>query len=233
MTAIESSSLPHPCRNNKCELKEVRIDDFIDGKSFIYAEGLFVVECFQEYLNGCMNMMLKVTVKESSNDSPAMFPKSMVLPLGNTTRNTTHNITVSFRGYYLPEPSKLVVFADGCMKIWNLSSTAAHICQLDYIWGTLPYQPENAKSYCYRLLLEVWSCQHGASFKYSFRTVSYEHDVAKGNTESTKNDTLTIPPNLEAETIRTKEGQRLEYGIFSVIDIYGYKDLSWKQDIIR
>ncbi|KAG9063127.1 hypothetical protein KI688_004727 [Linnemannia hyalina] len=226
MTAIESPSLPHSCSNTPCELKEVPIDDFIDKKIFTYAEGVFEVKCFQEYLNGCMNMMLKVTVRESLNDSPATVPKSMVLPLGDTT--------AGFRGHYLPKPSKLVVFAEGYMKVWSLSSTAAHVCQLDYVWGSLPYQPENAKSYCYRPLLKAWSCRHGASMKYRLgKPVWYEHNVAKGNTESTKRDILTVPPNRDVESVTTSEGQRLEYGIFSLIDIYGYKDPSCKQDIIR
>ncbi|KAF9548030.1 hypothetical protein EC957_007313 [Mortierella hygrophila] len=226
MTAIESPSLPHPCRNNPCKLEEIPIDDFIDQKIFTYAGGVFEVKCFQEYLNGCMNMMLKVTVRESSNDSPAMIPKSMVLPLGDTT--------AGFRGHYLPKPSKLVVFAEGYMKVWSLSSTAAHACQLDYVWGSLPYQPENAKSYCYRPLLKAWSCRHGASMKYRLgKPVWYEHNVAKGNTESTECDILTVPPNRDVESVTTSEGQRLEYGIFSLIDIYGYKDPSCKQDIIR
>ncbi|KAF9140196.1 hypothetical protein BGX30_006901 [Mortierella sp. GBA39] len=226
MTAIESPSLPHPCRNTPCELEEVPIDDFIDKKIFTYAGGVFEVKCFQEYLNGYMNMMLKVTVRESSNDSPATVPKSMVLPLGDTT--------AGFRGHYLPMTSKLVVFAEGYMKIWSLSSTAAHVCQLDYVWGSLPYQPENAKSYCYRPLLKAWSCRHGASLKYRLgKPVWYEHNVAKGNTESTERDILTVPPNRDVESVTTSEGQRLKYGIFSLIDIYGYKDLSCKQDIIR
>ena len=229
MTAIETLSLQHPCGNKPCEPDEVAIDDFIDRKSFIYkstAGGDFVVTCFQEYLNGCMNMMLKVTVRESTYDSPASVPKSMVLPLGDTT--------AGFRGYYLPEPSKLVVFAEGYMKIWTLSSTAAHVCQLDYIWGSLPYQPEHAKSYCYRPLLKARSCRHGAIMRFRLGApVWYEHNVAKGITESTEPDILTVPPNPEVESVMTTEAQRLEYGIFSLIDIYGYKDPSCKKDIIR
>ncbi|KAG0058827.1 hypothetical protein BGZ90_004758 [Linnemannia elongata] len=171
---------------------KIAIDNFIDRKSFTYkstAGGVFVVACFQEYLNGCMNMMLKVTVRESTNDSPDSVPKSMVIPLGDTT--------AAFRGYYLPTPSKLVVFVEGYMKIWILSSTAAHVCQLDY---------------------PVW----------------FEHNnIAEGSTESTDYDVLTVPPDRNAESIMTTEAERLEYGIFSLIDIYGYGDSSCKKDIIR
>ncbi|KAF9273734.1 hypothetical protein BGZ88_003550 [Linnemannia elongata] len=230
MTAIENPNPQHPCGNIPCKPEKIAIDNFIDRKSFTYkstAGGVFVVACFQEYLNGCMNMMLKVTVRESTNDSPDSVPKSMVLPLGDTT--------AAFRGYYLPTPSKLVVFVEGYMKIWILSSTAAHVCQLDYVWGSLPYQPERAKAYCYRPLLEAWSCRHGARMQFHLgKPVWFEHNnIAEGSTESTDYDVLTVPPDRDAESIMTTEAERLEYGIFSLIDIYGYGDSSCKKDIIR
>ncbi|KAF9322324.1 hypothetical protein BGZ91_004369 [Linnemannia elongata] len=230
MTAIERPNPQHPCGNIPCKPEKIAIDNFIDRKSFTYkstAGGVFVVACFQEYLNGCMNMMLKVTVRESTNDSPDSVSKSMVLPLGDTT--------AAFRGYYLPTPSKLVVFVEGYMKIWILSSTAAHVCQLDYVWGSLPYQPERAKAYCYRPLLEAWSCRHGARMQFHLgKPVWFEHNnIAEGSTESTDYDVLTVPPDRNAESIMTTEAERLEYGIFSLIDIYGYGDSSCKKDIIR
>lgn len=230
MTAIEKPRLKHPCGKIPCEPEVVAIDDFIDRKSFTYespVEGVFEVACFQEYLNGCTNMMLKITVRKSTADSPALVPKSMVLPLGDNT--------AGFRGYYLPETSKLVVFAEGYMKIWILSSTATHICRLDYIWGSLPYQPERAKSYCYRPLRKAWSCRHGASMRFHLgKPVWYENNiVAEGNTGSKELDILTVPPNPETESVTTTEAERLEYGIFSLIDIYGYRDPSCKEDIIR
>ncbi|KAF9156447.1 hypothetical protein BG015_005171 [Linnemannia schmuckeri] len=230
MTGIETPSLQHPCGNELCEPNEVPIDDFIDKKSLAYesrAGDVFLVTCFQAFRNGCMNMMLKVTVGVSTNDSSASSPKSMIIPLGDTT--------APFRGFYLSEPSKLIVFAEGYMKTWVLSSTAAHICQLDYIWGSLPYQPEHAKSYCFRPMLEARSCQHGSSMWFRLaKPIWYDdHKVVESNPDLTESDILTVPPNPEVETVTTKEAQRLEYGIFSLIDIYGYGDRSCKKDIIR
>ncbi|KAF9127518.1 hypothetical protein BGW39_005819, partial [Mortierella sp. 14UC] len=191
---------------------------------------VFHGKCHQEHHNGYWNMMLKITFNEGPHDAStdsASPSKSMVLPLGDTT--------AKFRGFYLPEPSKLVIFAEGYMKIWTLSSTATHICQLDYIWGTLSYEPNHAADYCHRPLVEAWACPHGTSmcFRLGKRVWYKNHVAVDGTPDSDDHDILTVPPHQEGETVDTKETERLQYGIFSLIDIYGFGDPNCKDDIVR
>jgi hypothetical protein len=218
------------CTTTPCDPETARIYDFIDKMSTTYpsaAGEVFVATCFQELRNGCWVMMLTITLKDGPIDTPTSFPKSMVLPLGDSS--------TEIRGFYLPEPSKLVIFAEGYMKIWTLSTTATHICQLDYIWDTLTYQPERAQSFCHRSLLVARSCKYGNSMRFRLgKPVWYDNDmIMEGNPTSTEYDILTVPPNLEVETVDTTEAQRLEYGIISVVYTYRYGDCSCKKDIIR
>ncbi|KAK3841446.1 MAG: hypothetical protein J3R72DRAFT_156311 [Linnemannia gamsii] len=234
LTKIETPRVRHPCGDTPCEPNEVPIDEFVNKKPFTYISGtreVFHVRCLQEYHNACWNMILEITVgggpHDSSTGSPPPPAKSMFLPLGDTS--------ASFRGFYLPEPSKLVIFAEGYMKIWKLSSTAAHICQLDYIWGSLSYEPERSADYCHRPLIKAWACRHGTSMKFHLgKRVWYKnHIVVDGDPRSNLYDILTVPPQQKGETVMTTEAERLEYGIFSLIDIYGYGDSSCKDDIVR
>ncbi|KAG0365991.1 hypothetical protein BGX24_003885, partial [Mortierella sp. AD032] len=233
LTKIETPRVQHPCGDTPCEPNEVPIDDFINKKPFTYISGtreVFYAKCRQEYHNGCWNMMLEITVGGGPHNLSTGSPpptKSMVLPLGDTS--------ASFHGFYLPEPSKLVIFAEGYMKIWKLSSTAAHICQLDYIWGSLSYEPERSADYCHRPLIKAWACRHGTSMKFHLgKRVWYKnHIVVDGDPKSNLYDVLTVPPQQKGETVMTTEAERLEYGIFSLIDIYGYGDPSCKEDIVR
>ncbi|KAG0278698.1 hypothetical protein BGZ95_003378, partial [Linnemannia exigua] len=233
LTKIETPRVKHPCGNAPCEPNEVPIEDFINKKPFEFisdAGEVFQGKCREEHHNGCWNMMLEITVDNGPHDSSTGSPppnKSIVLPLGDTS--------ASFRGFYLSKPSKLVIFAEGYMKIWTLSSKTTHICQLDYIWGSLIYEPERSADYCHRPLIKAWACSHGTSMKfYLGKPVWYKnHKVVDGDPNSALYDVLTVPPHQTDETVMTTEAERLEYGIFSLIDIYGYGDPSCKADIVR
>ncbi|KAG0361706.1 hypothetical protein BGX24_005300 [Mortierella sp. AD032] len=128
------------------------------------------------------------------------------------------------------EPSKLVIFAEGYMKIWTLSSTTVHICQLDYIWNSLSYEPEHSADYCHRPLIKAWACPHGTSMKFHLeKPVWYKNRiVVDGDPSSNLFDVL-----IKDETVKTAEAERLEYGIFNLIDEYRNGDLGRKNDITR
>ncbi|KAF9902900.1 hypothetical protein EC991_004372 [Linnemannia zychae] len=233
MKGIETPKMQLLCGRRLCDPKEVVIEDFIDKRPFKFTseEGeVFHGKCYREYHNGCWNMMLKITfnvdLHDPSTDSTPTS-KSMVLPLGDMTAN--------FQGFYLPTPSKLVIFAEGYMKIWTLSSTEAQICQLDYIWGSLFYEPDHTADYCYRPLVKAWACPHGTSMRfYLKKPVWYKnHIVVSGDPESEEYDILTVPPQQKDETVDTEETERLQCGIFSLIDIYGFGDSNCKDDIVR
>ncbi|KAG0268887.1 hypothetical protein BGZ95_002271 [Linnemannia exigua] len=229
LTGIEAPRVHHPCGQAPCEPNEVLIDDFIIKKTFTYTSGageVFHAKCRQERHNGCWNVMLEIAVNGDSND-PLTGAKSMVLPLGDTP--------TPFRGFYLPKPSKLVIFADGYMTIWTLSSKTTYICQLDYIWDSLSYEPEPPGDYCHRPLNKAWACSHGTSMKFHLgKPVWYKnHEVVCGDPDSTLYDVLTVPPQQKDETVMTTETERLGYGILSLIDTYFCGDSSFKEDIVR
>ncbi|KAF9902913.1 biogenesis of lysosome- organelles complex 1 subunit 2 [Linnemannia zychae] len=233
MKGIETPRVLLLCGRRPCDPKEVVIEDFIDKRPFKFTsdEGeVFHGKCYREYHNGCWNMMLKITFSVDLHDpsiDSTPTPKSMVLPLGDMTAN--------FQGFYLPMPSKLVVFAEGYIKIWTLSSKTAQICQLDYVWGSLPYEPHHLGDYCYRPLVKAWACPHGTSMRfYLKKPVWYKnHIVVSGDPESEEYDILTVPPHQEGETVNTEETERLHCGIFSLIDTYGISDSDCKADIVR
>ncbi|KAG0249185.1 hypothetical protein BGZ95_007635, partial [Linnemannia exigua] len=234
LTGIETSRVHHPCGNAPCEPSEVLIDVFVIKNQFTYSSEtgeVFHAKCRQEHHNGCFYMILEITVDNGTHDpstaSPLPPTKSMILPLGATS--------ASFRGFYLPKPSKLIIFVEGYLKIWTLSSTAEHICQLDYIWGTLSYEPEHTADYCHRPLIKAWACPHGTRMKFHLgKCVWYKnHKVVDGDPTSTLYDVLTVPPQQKDETVMTTEAERLEYGIFCLIDEYRNSDLDRKNDITR
>ncbi|KAK3831085.1 MAG: hypothetical protein J3R72DRAFT_248371 [Linnemannia gamsii] len=229
LTGIETPRVRHPCGDAPCEPNKVLLDEFVNNKTFKYTSvtrEVFHAKCRQEYHTGCLNMILEISVDGHSYD-PLTSTKSMVHFLGHTF--------VPFRGFYLPESSKLVIFAEGYMKIWTLSSSAAHICQLDYIWGSLSYEPERSADYCHRPLIKAWACPHGTSMKFHLRKpVWYKnHIVVDGDLSSDLYDVLTVPPRKKDETVKTTEAERLEYGIFSLIDEYRNGDHDSKNSITR
>ncbi|KAG0247480.1 hypothetical protein BGZ95_008651, partial [Linnemannia exigua] len=59
------------------------------------------------------------------------------------------------------------------------------------------------------------------------------HKVVAGDPNSYLYDVLTVPPHQTNETVMTTEAERLEYGILSLIDTYGYGDSSCNADIER
>ncbi|KAG0220293.1 hypothetical protein BGX33_003553 [Mortierella sp. NVP41] len=233
LTGIEVPRAKNPCGVLPCELQDVKINLFIDRQSFTYKSGIgetFTVTCFKEYIHGHYVMMLRIT---TTNDHPTSagnsITRTMKLSLGDTSAN--------FRGFYLPEPSKLVIFVEGYMKIWTLSSKAEAraVCQLDYVWGSLPYQPDHATDYCYRSLRAARACKHGTYMWFRLaKPVWYKnHLVVEGDIKSEETDVITVPRNEAIETVKTSEADRLEYGIFSLIDIYGYGDSDCQADIVR
>ncbi|KAG0247351.1 hypothetical protein BGZ95_008762, partial [Linnemannia exigua] len=110
-----------------------------------------------------------------------------------------------------------------------------HICQLDYIWGTLSYEPEHTADYCHRPLIKAWACSHGTSMKFHLgKPVWYKHRiVVDGDLSPDSYDVLTVPPQQKNETVMTTEAERLEYGIFSLIDEYRNGDSDHKNVIMR
>jgi hypothetical protein len=235
VTDIEKPKRGETCGETPCEVEEIdAVDDYQDQKTFTYisrSREVFLATTSRKFQNGCWNIVLNIAVG-GKEDTFAPRLEPMDLFLGDES--------LSLRGFYLPQPSKLVIFAEGYMKIWKLSTTAAHVCQLDYIWGSHLHQPLHAATSCHRRLIKAWSCQHGVRMRFRLAKpfCFTSQQTVEGDPEAMEDDVFTIPPNPEFEKIKPKavksiETARFEYGIFGLIDIYGLGDPSRMDETIR
>ncbi|KAG0291160.1 hypothetical protein BGZ96_005450 [Linnemannia gamsii] len=237
VTDIDNLNMDDTCGDTPCELGNIdTIEDYRDQRKFSYesqsGEVFLVTTSSQKSQNSRDNIVLRISV-DGEDDTLEPRPDPINLFLGDES--------LHFRGFYLKQPSKLVIFAEGYMTIWKLSATAAHVCQLDYIWGSYCHKRQHAAiTSCHRRLSKAWSCRHGSKMRFQLAKPSCvtNQQTIEGDPETPKDDLFTMPPDSKVEKIEPKavkatEIARFEYGIFGLIDIYGLGDQNRMDETIH